>query len=193
MQRDTSGPGPDLKDLQFRPRDRIAADLGVGAGPDEARAIARLRKRWRWLAGVQVLVIATITGWVLFTQYGPDVTLAVPVYVMCLLMMAGGGISIAVSAFVDFDAERHPRGSPLPMAENLLFAPLAGLVGWGTTMVMFWRFLHGWDPGSAAFFITNPFGAYLASLGISMLAMPVVASPLAAIMASLRQRREDAS
>ena len=52
MQPDTSGPGsrPEPKDLQFRAKD------------EDTRRVAQLRRRWRWLACVQVLVIVSVTG-----------------------------------------------------------------------------------------------------------------------------------
>lgn len=184
MQPDASGPEP--KDLQFRSRERIAADLGVGAGDDDARRIAHVRRRWWWLACAQVLAIVSVTGWVLFTQHHPGLTIEVPTYMMCLMAMAAGGISVGVTAFRDIDDDLHPHGGTVVRAEHLQFAPVAGLVGWGVGMGLFWRYLHGWDPGKAAFLVTNPFGMYFLTLGISLLAMPLIVSPLVETIASLR-------
>ena len=172
MQPDNAGPDP--KDFQFRSRERIAEDLGVGVNGVDADLIDHVRRRWRWVACAQVVVIASVTGWVLFTRYHPGLGMPVPTYMMCLLTMAGGGISVGLTAFKDFDADRHPRASAVPLAQNLLLAPVAGLVGWGTGMVLFWQFLQGWDPGRAAFLVTNPFGTYFLTLGASIVAMPLI-------------------
>lgn len=183
MQPDTSGPEP--KDLQFRSRDRIATHPGGGANED-ARRIVRLRRRWWWLACAQVLVIVSVTGWVLFTQHHPGLDMPVPTYMMCLLMMAAGGISVGVTAFRDIDDDLHPHRGTVARANHLQLAPVAGLVGWGAGLVLFWRYLHGWDPGKATLLVTNPFGMYFMTLGISLLAMPLIVSPLVDMIDSLR-------
>jgi len=180
MQPDTSGPEP--KDLQFRSHERIA----VGMGDEDARRIARLQRRWRWLACVQVLLIVSVTGRVLFTQYHPGLDIPVPTYMMCLLTMAAGGISIGLTAFRDIDDELHPHRGTVVRAKHLQLAPVAGLVGWGVGLVLFWRYLHGWDPGMATLLVTNPFGMYFMTLGISLLAMPLIVSPLVDMIDSLR-------
>ncbi|NCT69692.1 MAG: hypothetical protein GXC75_01985 [Xanthomonadaceae bacterium] len=184
MQPDTSGAEP--KDLQFRSHERIAADHGIGTGDEDARRIARLRRRWRWLACAQVLVIVSVTGWVLFTQHHPGLDMPVPTYMMCLLMMAAGGISVGVTAFRDIDDDLHPHRGTVARANHLQLAPVAGLVGWGAGLVLFWRYLHGWEPGKAALLVTNPFGMYFMTLGISLLAMPLIVSPLVDMIDSLR-------
>lgn len=185
MQPDNAGPDP--KDFQFRSRERIAEDLGVGVDRADADVIAQFRRRWRWIACVQVVVIASVTGWVLFTQYRPGLEIPVPTYMMCLLMMAGGGITFGLTALVDFDPDRHPRKGVVSLVENLQFAPVAGLAGWGAGMALFWQFLQGWDPGMAAFLVVNPLGAYFLTLGTSLLAMPLIVAPLAEMVASLRR------
>ena len=176
MQPDTSGPGagPEPKDLQFRAKD------------EDTRRIAQLRRRWRWLACVQVLVIVSVTGWVLFTQHHPGLDMSASTYLLCLLAMAAGGIRMGVTAFRDIDDDLHPQRGTVANAEYLHLAPLAGLLGWAAGLLPFWCYLHGWEPGKAALLVTNPFGLYLLTLGVSLLAMPLIVSPLVDMIDSLR-------
>lgn len=55
-------------------------------------------------------------------------------------------------------------------------------------MAMFWRYLHGWDPGRATFMIANPFGALASSWVMGLLTMVLLVSPAVDIARGLHRR-----
>lgn len=200
------GFGPDMRNIAFRAaRERQEAasagqpDISVDETTGEwrlsaqvaQRAIAHRRGRWRWMAAMQVVVVAGGTGWVLFTQYVPTMPIAMPHFMMCLLVIAGCPISMGVCGFATFDADRHGREDAVLLAANLQYVPLAGLLSWAACMAMFWHYLHGWDPGRATFLIGNPFGAIALSWVMGLLTMKLLVAPALDIARSVRRWRRD--
>lgn len=195
------GFGPDMRNIEFRAArerqeaacsdpsdtsvDAITGDGRLSARAAE-RAMAHLRRRWRWMAALQLVVVACGTGWVLFTQYVPTMPIATPHFVMCLLLIAGCPISMGICGFATFDADHHGREEGVLLAANLQYLPIAGLLSWAACMAMFWRYLHGWDPGGATFLLANPFGAIVLSWVMGLLAMKLLVVPALDIARSAR-------
>ncbi|KRA40133.1 hypothetical protein [Pseudoxanthomonas sp. Root630] len=202
MRQQEPGFGPDMRHIAFRAtrerqeaedanRSDIDVDPETGEGRLSARgasrAMAILRVRWRWMAAVQAIVVAGGTGWVLFTQYAPGMPMATPTFMMCLLVIAGCAISMGVCGFATFDADSHDREEAVLLAANMQYMPIAGLLSWAVCMVLFWRYLHGWDPGRATFMIANPFGLIVVSWLAAFLTIALVVTPAVDIARSLKR------
>ena len=186
--------GPDMRDVQFKAdREReldAEADAGTGVSEDADsgelhlsaqgldRILAHMRKRWMWMAAMQAVVIVPLTCVVMSTQYQPGGPLAAPEFMGCVLMMAGASLSIGWCGYASVDPNRYQRMQLAAIAANAPLFPLAALLAWCVSMLMFRKFLHGWDPGYVRWLVANPFGILLFSWVLSFFLLRFLLMPL---------------
>ena len=188
------GFGPDMRDIKFsadleRQLDAEAdAGFGMSVDPDSGqvhvsargleRVLALHRRRWLWMAALQIAIIVPVSATMMFTQYQPGGPLPAPEFMMCLLMMTAVCISIGLCGYASFDAGRLDRMQLMSMSMTAAFFPIAGLLAWGALLLMFWRVLRGWDPGSARFLIADPFGLLVSCWVLALLSLRYLVAPL---------------
>ncbi len=197
--------GPDMRDVRFkadvgreaaRPGvsssgvflNQSTGELAIPTAQVEIEIVSRFRRRWLGMLLFQLVTVIAITGWVMFAFYQPDLPVSSPVYVMNFMMIAGSSLGVGFCSIRSFDMDSQDRVANVAKAYVAQFMPLGGLVSWAVCMCLFLRMLHGWDPGAARFFVSNPYGLLVTGWMIGILAMHWLLVPLITVVGSRRGR-----